>query len=215
MKQPNGAWLPEHEKEPVMLGAGFRYQGSKLDRAMEILPADRRDVALDIGSHVGLWTVQLSRLLKRVICFEPMPEHILCWYRNIEEQGVRNAMLHQFALGRESGEAMMHEDEWSSGKARINGAGTVKVEVKRLDDFHVGQVDFIKIDVEGFEQYVCEGGEETIKRERPVMIVEAKPKNAGKYGIGDDAVVRLLESWGMRVRDNKVGDYIMDWTRAE
>lgn len=46
------------------------------------------------------------------------------------------------------------------------------VQVKRLDDFGIADVDFIKIDVEGHELEVLKGGAATIERYRPVLLME-------------------------------------------
>ncbi|RWD13572.1 MAG: FkbM family methyltransferase, partial [Mesorhizobium sp.] len=46
---------------------------------------------------------------------------------------------------------------------------------RMLDSFGLAGIDFLKIDVEGFEKPILEGGEQTIRRERPVIIIEQKP----------------------------------------
>ena len=41
------------------------------------------DVALDIGAHVGIWSMRLAEKFKRVHAFEPVPKHIECWKQNM------------------------------------------------------------------------------------------------------------------------------------
>ena len=84
------------------------------------------------------------------------------------------------------------------------------IEVVTLDSLEFETVDFIKIDVEGWEPRVLRGGEQTIKRCRPNIIVECKGNDTA-YGEARNAAVTLLESWGMRQLQVLSGDFIMGW----
>jgi hypothetical protein len=52
----------------------------------------------------------------------------------------------------------------------------VAVEARRLDDLKLSDIGFMKIDVEGFEAEVLDGARETIRRSRPVMIIELEER---------------------------------------
>ena len=86
--------------------------------------------------------------------------------------------------------------------------------MKRLDDYALDDVDLIKIDVEGYEFFVIQGGEATITRNRPVMIVEQKPQHGGKYGLTDTQAVDHLVKMGATVKEEIVGDFILVWPDA-
>ena len=84
------------------------------DQFNEVMPhVSNRDVALDIGAHVGIWSMRLAQNFKRVIAFEPVPKHIECWKRNmsnfISEQSEWGniSTLETVALGHENGTATM------------------------------------------------------------------------------------------------------------
>lgn len=47
-----------------------------------------------------------------------------------------------------------------------------EVPVFRLDDFGLEDVDYIKVDVEGFERKVLLGGQKTISAFRPLIVIE-------------------------------------------
>jgi len=214
MKRVNGIWLPDDETERVMVAAGAKYQHSKLVEAMKYVPEDRRRIALDIGAHCGIWTVQLAEFFDHVICFEPLPGHIEIWHQNMADYKVNGkATMFPIALGAETRETRIKAEWGLSGKSHVDDVldSAIPVPMQRLDDMKFEVIDFIKIDVEGYEPFVCQGGKETILRHKPVMIVEAKPKNAQRYGVADDEVVRLLESWGAKMVKAIVGDYIFVW----
>ena len=60
------------------------------------------------------------------------------------------------------------------------------------------RLDFIKMDVQGWEMRILEGGAETITRYRPVMVVELVHEQLSQIGDSLQAAWELLESWGYR-----------------
>jgi hypothetical protein len=82
----------------------------------------------------------------------------------------------------------------------------------KLDDQNIEYVDFIKLDCEGYELFAIKGGEETIKRCRPVMVVEQKGHGMKYFGFRKEEGVELLQSWGMvPLQKHMSGDWIMGW----
>lgn len=201
----NGAWLPVDEKDPVMLGAGRAYQSAKFEAALPFCRYAR--TAIDVGAHCGLWTTQIAQYFLRVEAFEPLEIHHPFWMKNAGWKKTNN--LHKVALGAGPGSVGINIVEGETGKSHVSGDGDI--EVRTLDSYEFEDVDFIKIDVEGYEYHVISGAMETLKKWRPVVIVEQKPGHAGRYNLGDLSAVALLELLGAKVRKEIVGDYIMSW----
>jgi FkbM family methyltransferase len=65
--------------------------------------------------------------------------------------------------------------------------------VRQLDAFALEAVDFLKIDCEGYELPVVVGGEQTIRRWGPTIIVEQKPNIPQRYGFDQFGAVRVAE----------------------
>lgn len=204
-----GAWLPDDEHDQVMLGAGARYQSAKLEKALPYCRKAR--TAIDIGAHCGLWTAQLAQYFERVEAFEPLQRHIECWKKNAGWK--LSNRLHEVALGEKVGTCGMKVVEGLSGRSHVNGGDQFKMD--RLDSHQFEDVDFIKIDTEGYELFVIKGAEETIRKWKPVMIVEQKPHHGGKYGLSDTAAVDYLKSMGYSVKQEIVGDFIMVFEQQE
>lgn len=204
------------------------YQYQKYSAALKYCKSDRRLVAFDIGSHIGLWTRVMALDFGKVLAFEPVRRHRECWAKNLEKE-IRSLKVQLFpiALGEKSGDVrLVTRTENSSGDTGIasvrNDIASVKSEncahscwgrMEVLDEIRdrLGKPDFIKIDNEGYEYFVIRGGEKLIRESKPVMIVEQKPGMGARYDLDDIAAVKLLESWGAKRREEINGDYILSW----
>lgn len=214
IKEWEGWWLPEHETHLIewmtkvnrIVDGRPSYQYHKLERVMKLL--GERRVAVDIGAHCGLWSRHLVKDFQFVWAFEPLELHRICFARNLE--GETNFNLIPCALGEKEGMVGMHTSEGSSGDSWVEGSGNILL--KKLDDFNIENVDLIKVDCEGYELYALRGAAETLKRCRPVVIVEQKPGRAQKWGLGETDAVTYLSSLGARLIDVISGDFIMCWS---
>lgn len=203
MKQIQGVWFPDQEAHLVQMLRDGKYQAPAREAA--IMCCSKRDVAIDIGAHCGLWSMDLVREFDIVYAFEPVEEHRQCFMKNVRG----DYRLFRYALGAEPGSVSMRLEPDNTGHTHIGGNDLV-VEMTTLDLMRdIEDPDFIKIDCEGYEYYVLKGGEDLIKRTQPVICLEQK--DHGFYGLDKLAGVKLLVEWGAhelgRVRD----DWIMGW----
>lgn len=220
MKQV-GPWaFPDNETHLIDWMAspkGFRivngrpsYQGKKQLRAMDFVPMDRRRTAIDVGAHIGLWSFNLAHWFEKVEAFEPVTAHRECWRLNMaaitEETSILS--LYPFALGEREDMVTIHTSPTSSGDSWVKGRGTVPM--KTIDSFGFTDVDFIKLDTEGYEEFILRGAAETIEQCRPVVIVEQKRDMATtRFGLKPLGAVKLLIGMGYKVVEEISGDYIL------
>jgi FkbM family methyltransferase len=215
MREFMGWWFPDVESHfPKMLqksidkGGPAEYQYQVRDRSLTHVK--KRQVAIDVGANVGLWSRSLCKNFDTVMAFEPVDMFRECLVRNVS---AANLQIMDFALGNENTTANMIITEGNTGHTHIDPAsvGAGNVEVKRLDDLTLAQVDYIKMDCEGYEYRVLQGAEQTIRRCRPVVVVEQKPHDAYSAEYGQHAAIELLKSWGMVRLDQVKDDWIMGW----
>jgi len=216
MKQVDGWWFPDHERHLIdwmanpkgrkIINGRSSYQGKKQLAAMELVPKDRRRTAVDVGAHIGLWSWNLAHWFKTVEAFEPVAAHRDCWQANMSTRQ-DEVSLHPFALGEREAMVAIHTADTSSGDSWVKGKGTIPM--KTLDSFGFADVDFIKIDCEGYEEFVLRGGAETIKRDRPVIIVEQKRAMATKFGLKPLGAVEFLQGMGYKQVAEMSGDFLM------
>jgi FkbM family methyltransferase len=133
-------------------------------------------VAIDVGAHIGTHTLTMARCVGpsgRVYAFEPVKKIYRELVRNLALNGIGNVVPLRYALGNGSPRLMHmkpitpHEE----GGTAV-GRGGDPVELRSLDSFGFEGVSLIKIDVEGYELPVLDGAAETIRRNRPVLVVE-------------------------------------------
>lgn len=217
MKFADGWWWPDHErhlldwmtnpKARMILNGRPAYQGKKQAAALSFVPADRRRVAIDVGGHCGTWSWNLAHWFEKVEAFEPVAEHRACFEKNVLETQV--VTLYPYALGVDEGMISIVTEDGSSGNSFIKGKGTIPM--KTLDSFGFENVDFIKIDVEGAEEFVLRGGAMTIGRWHPTIIVEQKRLMASeRFGLKPLGAVKfLIDEFGYKVVAEISGDYIL------
>jgi FkbM family methyltransferase len=200
--------LPRMLKKSVDKGLPAEYQVAVRRRSIEL--CKNRDLALDIGANVGLWSRDFVGSFKRVIAFEPVALFRECLEHNV--QG-KNFEVQPIALGDQDTQGTMIITEDNSGHSHLDPAtmGTGDVQVVRLDNLNFHDISYIKIDCEGYEYRILQGAEATIKRCRPVVVVEQKPHDAYSSQYGQHAAIELMKGWGMARLDQVKDDWIMGW----
>jgi len=200
--------LPRMLKKSVDKGLPAEYQIAVRQRSIEL--CTQRDVALDIGANVGLWSRDLVKSFGRVIAFEPVAVFRECLEHNVTGA---NFEVRPIALGDQDTMGTMIITEDNSGHSHLdpNTMGAGDVQVVRLDNLNLHDINYIKIDCEGYEYRILQGAEQTIRRCRPVVVIEQKPHDAYSKQYGQFAAVDLLKNWGMVKLDQVRDDWIMGW----
>ena len=200
--------FPKMLKKSVDKGLRPEYQIAVRNRSIGL--CSKRGTALDIGANVGLWSRDLVDNFAKVVAFEPVAVFRECLEKNVSGP---NFFISPLALGDHDTLATMIITEGNSGHSHLdpNTLGTGDVQVVKLDNLNIDNVDYIKIDCEGYEYRVLQGAEQTVKRWRPIMVIEQKPHDAYSKDYGQFAAIALLESWGMIKLDQIRDDWIMGW----
>lgn len=133
-------------------------------------PVNRR-TALDLGAYHGEWSRMMANDFERVYAFEVRPEN----HRVLSYGLPWNVVPQCTGLGikREKARFVLRRDY---AQLDILGRDGEREEytVRPLDDFGFSVVDFIKVDVDGSEWDVLHGAIETIRRCKPVIVVDVK-----------------------------------------
>lgn len=153
------------------------------------------DVFLDIGAHIGYYTVVAARLVGpsgHVYAFEPSPASYRMLRRNIELNRLRNVTAFELAVGASTGRATLYEGpRHNSGLATLNpvfaakhnSAHEVAVDVRPVasvvPEEDLARVRVLKIDVEWQELEVLRSLEPLLVLQLPLAVfVEWTPRRA-------------------------------------
>jgi FkbM family methyltransferase len=149
---------------------------------------------LDVGGNIGYYTLLESRIIGnsgKVIAIEPSPQNFQHLQKNLELENAKNVESFNFAAGDKNGEVNFLVYKESNGSFTIpDGEKTdlpgdiIKVPAKTIDTFlneiSVDHVDFVRMDVEGYESHILQGMEETIKKSKPMFQIEVHSSLLGK-----------------------------------
>ena len=136
------------------------------------LAAERGGLILDIGANIGTITQALVHNGYHVAAFEPQK----ALFDILELNAGDRADLYNVALGEKAGTTRMPKVQYH---VRGNfggiscGSGEIEVPLRTLDSYQFNNVGLIKLDVEGFEEYVLRGGLNTILDSKPWIYLEA------------------------------------------
>jgi FkbM family methyltransferase len=134
----------------------------------------------DIGANIGCTSLLFGALAAQVDSFEPSPSTFEYLSANIAAAGLSTVRLHNFGLGKVDEELTLtfspanRSGGFVSNVTQAGPGHTVEnIRIRSGDGvLSRSRVDFIKIDVEGFEKNVIEGLKDVIQRNQPIVVLE-------------------------------------------
>jgi len=152
----------------------------------------RSQNCVDIGAHKGAYTFWLSKavgLTGHVDAFEPQPQLAKLLQSLLAAADICNTEVHQIALSNKSGFTYLQIPLRIGGTPSASlenlksglDSHRIKVLTTTLDEFYDGHfarpISFIKCDAEGHELEIFQGGESTIREDRPVILFECEARH--------------------------------------
>ena len=159
------------------------------------------DVIADVGAHIGLYTVALAKRVGphgRVVAFEPDKKTLSDLRRHIQLNQVATvAEAVGAAVAACDGQIGFTCDQDTQNRIALERTPVdSNVPAVRLDSFFKrGQLDILKVDVEGFEEDVLKGGEELLSdrfRAPRLIYLEVHPYNWVLCGTTSESLLRRL-----------------------
>lgn len=163
------------------------------DLAQAIKDCRQRRVAIQAGGNCGIFPRELSKYFQWVYTFEPDADNFHCLVRNAPQ---KNIIKIQAALGDTHKTIAMNTTPLNIGAHHMEEAPGA-IPVLCIDDLNLCACDFMQLDLEGYELFALFGAEETIKRCKPVLMIEHK-RHAERYGERPEAVLEYLTKLGYK-----------------
>lgn len=180
-------------------------QGEWFEPELAFVPSILTDdsCSIDVGANYGLYTLALahhSRPDGQVVAIEPTPSTAACLRATVDANQLTGTTVWEMALSKESGQTQLHtypnsELNTLGGAGVKPGAVVQTVKVRTLDDVYAelgwSRLDFLKLDAEGEEQRIAEGGRQTLEATDPLLLFELK--HGGNL---NTPLIDLLGDWG-------------------
>jgi len=175
------------------------YNGHETNLSDEILQPGQ--LFVDIGAHVGTWSVRASPFYDQVVSFEPSSKTRAVLQKNIVRNKIENVRVEPMALSDKTGLGTMHHFSHMSGgnslfdhHPLLRGVGTNAnpTTVKPLDSYGF-KPTLIKIDTEGHELPILRGARETLKNTKRAIVESHRDEDVLQ-------VKQLLADAGFNVR---------------
>jgi len=167
-------------------------------------------VCIDVGCHVGYISLAMLKgmgLEGKLICIDPIQEDMELINKTLEKNKASDFTTLAIGLGDEN-KKMTAGVYTDSGMARFSDSKfsndvtphtTNTFEIKTMDtvcrELNISKVDFIKIDVEGYEYKVLKGAENLLNNSKPKLLIELHGKPTG------EEVVEYLEKLNYSITD--------------
>lgn len=184
-----------------------RYEAEELGMQKALIAGCR--TVLDIGGNYGWYAMHIAAAFPavRVLSFEPIPHTFGFLNRNLAINNLTGVETFPFGFSDSAGTFDFYYDPGLSVNASLQNLtgkeSVVKLEcqVKTLDEFWAGRgekADFIKCDVEGAELLVFRGGEETLRRDKPMVFSEMLRKWTAGFGYHPNDILDFFQGLGYR-----------------
>lgn len=173
-------------------------------------------IIFDIGAYFGYYAMLACRHAGtggKVFAFEPYPQSYKLLSENKRLNAFNNLTTIKLAVtNRNAVETFRVPPIYNQGSGGLAGTdhGTLSLETTTLDDFvhnhHLTRLDFIKMDIEGSEVFALAGGQETIQRFRPILMIELDPAKLNMLGQTSEGLIHAIHDLGYRIyRTTKFG----------
>lgn len=171
------------------------------------------DVGIDLGANIGYFTILMANLVGtsgKIFSFEPAPQNFEILQKNIKQNHLENVISEQSAIGDIDGKIKLYLSNTNAGWHKVFPTQFVDYEVsdKNIDvkicsldkEFIDKKIDFIKMDVEGYEWNAIQGGKKILEENYNIkLIFEFFPMALRANNVKPDAVLTYLLDIGFHI----------------
>jgi len=157
---------------------------------------NKNSIVLECGCHIGTHTIKLAKLCDKLYAFEPLPSTNMVLRKNLELNSIDNVIVSENGVSDQIGKTKYNWIE--NGNPGCSGLDDnpmgippwippltqiIEVDLITIDSLNLNRLDFMKIDVEGYETKVIRGAMNTIRRCKPTIIMEVWKNHFGEVDL--------------------------------
>lgn len=168
----------------------------------------QESVCLDIGANIGQHTLYMASLANkgRVYSFEPLKKLVDQIKESVIANNFKNIEIYNFGLSNTSETLNIYLDNLNIGRStfdkRKEASSIEKADIKVFDDiWGDNKIDFLKMDVEGYEYYALQGMKNNILKSHPKMLLEFTPLFYNKMNISSSEILEFILNLNYKIYD--------------
>ena len=206
-------WDNHFENALIQYSDGWEYQKQR-DFALSYVKG--KDIAIDIGANIGFWSKDLC---KNLVMYGPLNHIKKIFYVLKNLKDFKNWRLEEIALSNENkNDAILFSSPKECGNISLSRNTCnyksnfkffrfkyIKSQCKKLDNyidiFDGKNIDFIKVDCQGHEKEIVQGGLNILKKHNCVVVLELPLRNEEEI-IYHNELVKIMHSVGYIRRGN-------------
>lgn len=170
------------------------------------------DVVLDIGTNIGevILNIAKKNINGKIYGFEPVDYNYEKLITNISLNNFKNIIISKLALSDKKETLFYKEKKGHSGGISMNKEVNMDNNYKTidsvtLDEFvkekRLDKIDFVKVDIEGFEMNFLQGAKETIKQFKPKLFFEIDEKKLIQQKTSPEELMEEIRFLGYKILD--------------
>ena len=169
----NGSLMYLDKHDSLHLKENRVYEPAETELIKKILKPDW--TCLDIGAHIGYFTLLMAQQCKEVIAFEAEPRNAATLVMNIKLNKLENVKSHCLIVGDHHGWSNLYLCDKDTGMHRVYPSKwctdiTISIPIVALDSTY-SKIDFIKMDIEGSEMSALKGMQPLLEINHPILLL--------------------------------------------
>ena len=196
---------------------GDRFEIDHLELALKYVKNFR--TAIDGGAYYGSWARYMAKQFDKVNAYEPTLSLYHCLCKNVAVGFWPTIATHCIALGSHIGNIVMGQGKLyhHPGMETIIHTGTNLpsnspwAHITTVDCMGYDDLDFLKLDIEGYEYFALQGAMETLTRCHPVVMFEENVRGKLEHDVEPGSCGKLLTDLGATLVDRIGSDHIYAW----
>lgn len=195
--------LPVEPGDPII--EEYRLGQSPNEYMLRVMLETTRegDRVLDLGCHVGTFSVGAAALKRKVVAVDASADHVTFVKASGEANGFADFSVHWRAIDEKRKTVRIVERGIWTSIVDAPSPDAVEVPACTLDELVAqaggGKVDFLKMDIEGSEYGAIRSGQKLLRESGPVILFESNGMTAKEVGHSVDEIRAELEGIGYKV----------------
>lgn len=180
----------------------------------EFIPIEKNSIVIDVGAHIGSFSIIAARYASKVFAFEPVQSNYKMLVKNVRLNELTNVMTYEMAVWKSSGykEIYIYDETSTGNHSLINNYRKIntkkEIQTISLKDFltreKLSLINFLKLDCEGAEYEIITDMDEEIANKIKYIVMETHQKERRSI----IEIESKLKSLGYKVKKEQNGGYI-------